>query len=290
MDESNKYKNLSSSQPDGDSFFSGGEFKWKKSREEVWKELEAKMQPAPPVRTIRLNFTRLSVAAGFLLILGLTAFMRYYTLSVSTESLVHRIVDLPDGSTVELNANSKLTYYPHWWRIHRILSLEGEAFFDVEKGRKFTVNSAQGKIEVLGTSFNVFAQHDILKVTCITGKVRVVSGSKVNEEVVISPNTTAELKTNRNINVKEEADTFQDVAWRKGTFYFTASPVQDVFSQFEQQYGVSIDLDFDSSLIYTGNFRIESNVETVLGYVCPALGLTFEQESPGKYLIVKDDE
>ena len=38
----------------------------------------------------------------------------------------------------------------------RIIQLRGEAFFEVEKGSRFVVQTGKGAVEVLGTSFNVF--------------------------------------------------------------------------------------------------------------------------------------
>lgn len=64
---------------------------------------------------------------------------------------------LPDGSTVLLNACSKLTYSLGEWRKARGVQLEGEAIFDVKhkNGKPFYVHTRHYDIRVLGTNFNV---------------------------------------------------------------------------------------------------------------------------------------
>ena len=173
-------------------------FYGQKSQEEVWNELEMKMYPDLPSRTVRFSLTRLSVAAGFLLIIGLTALLRFYSVSSQQFPWFITSVVLPDSSKAELNANSTLTYYPFWWKIHRILRLDGEAFFEVEKGNKFTVHSGPGKIEVLGTRLmfcerRYFESH--LSHRQSQGRFRYKGRS------IVTPNSSVRLKSNGDIEV-----------------------------------------------------------------------------------------
>ncbi|HEX6181360.1 MAG TPA: FecR family protein, partial [Chitinophagaceae bacterium] len=64
---------------------------------------------------------------------------------------------LPDGSTVWLNAGSKISYQPGLPGTTREVTLEGEAYFDIVKrtGRAFIVHTKEIDISVLGTAFNV---------------------------------------------------------------------------------------------------------------------------------------
>src|SRR5690606_1649068 len=72
-------------------------------------------------------------------------------------------VTLSDGSKVWLNAGSTLTYPSRFNAEERIVSLEGEAYFEVRKsqhpagGIPFKVLTKGQTIEVLGTAFNVSA-------------------------------------------------------------------------------------------------------------------------------------
>ena len=84
---------------------------------------------------------------------------------------------LPDGSSVTLNAESKISYPEKFSDSIRIVSLVGEAFFDVVKNdnKPFIVNSEDLSTTVLGTSFNVraFDADPITLVALKVGKVKV---------------------------------------------------------------------------------------------------------------------
>ena len=68
-------------------------------------------------------------------------------------------VILADGTTVHLNAGSKLTYPVRFAGKRRVVALEGEAYFDVVKDetRPFIVQTHLGEVTVLGTAFNINA-------------------------------------------------------------------------------------------------------------------------------------
>ena len=90
---------------------------------------------------------------------------RSYTVTEIAKRGSHLAVTLPDGSKVNLNADSRLTYKPYQWIISRNVELEGEAFFEVKQGKRFSVKSNQNKVNVLGTSFNIFSRPGNYRVT-----------------------------------------------------------------------------------------------------------------------------
>ncbi len=115
------------------------------------------------------------VAAAILLILGITFFINQPT-KYSTSVAENSIIILPDGSEMNLNSNSKAFVNSKQWEENRLIELEGEAYFKVKKGSKFTVQTSKGKVQVLGTQFNVNASSDeFLSVTCYEGIVSVVT-------------------------------------------------------------------------------------------------------------------
>ena len=271
-------------------FFKGGEFHWEKSKADVWANIDARIDAQPKGRSLSLHFTqtRWAVAAGIVVIFALGSFLRFYSTTIETIAGQHLVAELPDHSKVNLNALSSLTYHPYWWKINRMVKLQGEGFFEVEKGRKFTVQSAQGSTEVMGTSFNIFARCEIYKVTCITGSVKVKSS--MGFETILKPNSKAEIQPNGKIKVETDIETFPEISWKKNIFLFTASPVLQVFLEIERQYGVHIETKLRDYSLYTGNFTKDQNVEEILQYVCPALGLKYRLVSAREYLITKEDE
>ena len=271
-------------------FFAGGKFTWEKSKDEVWSTIESKLDAKPARRSLRVNFKAISwaVAASILLLIGAGTFMRFYQIKVETPAGKHQLAQLPDGSSINLNAESSLKYHPYWWRFNREIEFEGEGYFEVEKGKKFTVISTKGTTQVLGTSFNIFARNEVYKVTCITGSVKVTS--KTNDSVVLKPNSKAEIKVNGSISVQHNIETYPEIAWKNNIFLFTAVPIREVFYEIERQFGITIKTNVDSYALYTGNFSRDLDAEQVLSYVCPALGLDYSRTSAKEYVIFQQKE
>ena len=271
-------------------FFKGGKFHWERGEATVWANLEAQIEAQPKGRSLFLHFSlsKWAVAASIVLIFTIGSFLRFYSITIETVAGQHLVAELPDHSKVNLNAQSTLTYHPYWWKINRRVQLHGEGFFEVEKGRKFTVESTKGITQVMGTSFNIYAREEVYAVTCITGSVKVKS--RLGFETILKPDSKAEIQSNGEIKVITHIETFPEISWKKNIFLFTAFPVLQVFSEIERQYGVKIETRISNYSLYTGNFTKDQNVEEVLGYVCPALGLKYSRMSEGKYLITKQDE
>lgn len=280
--------NLSAVDRESKAFLTGGKFSWTKSNADIWATLESKIDAQPKGRSLNFNFGKLAVAASILILFSLGSFLRFYSVQIETSVGQHLLAELPDHSKVDLNAQSKITYYPHWWSISRIVRLEGEGFFEVEKGNKFTVISSIGTTQVLGTSFNIYSRDDVYKVTCVTGRVKIKS--KIGTEAILKPNSKALIDAEGKINVLTGIETFPEISWKKNIFLFTASPVLQVFSEIERQYGVKIEAPTDNFTLYTGNFSKDQNVEEVLNYVCPALGLKYIRKSGVEYVIIRENE
>lgn len=271
-------------------FFSGGEFVWTRTESDVWADLERRLTTPSRGRSLTLNFNaaRWIAAASVIVILSLTGFARFYTTNVNSPAGQHLQTTLPDGSQISLNAESSVSFHPYWWKISRTMNLEGEAFFEVTKGRKFTVESTKGTTQVLGTSFNIYARADVYNVTCITGTVRVKS--PFGYEAVIKPNTKAIVSGNGKIDVLANIETYPEISWRENIFLFTSTPAHKVFREIERQYDVKIDLRANDESLYTGNFSKKQNVEEILSYVCPALGLKFKRASSGEFVVSRENE
>ncbi len=269
-----------------DNFFDKVETPFVKTKDEVWESLAAQLNEkteSHPVRRLFPVQLRLGLAAAVLLLAGIFSILRFYTTTLRNPSGKHFTASLPDGSVVELNALSTLSYHPLWWWYSREVDFEGEAFFEVQKGSAFKVNSAMGKTIVLGTSFNVFTRDAQYKVTCITGKVKVVSVTK--QEVVLSPGYHAEVEQGGSIRVFKNYPAKQAISWRDGMFTFTSTPLAGVVREIERQYAVSITLNTQTTFYYTGFFSREMPVEEVLGLLCKTFNLTFDKVTDKHYRI-----
>lgn len=275
--------------------FGSATIPWKKTVAEAWKEIDARTskdrvindQGAETIK-MRMGLWHYSAAAVIIILFGLTSFMRFYSRSYSTLSGETVVISLPDGSSASLNAGTSVKYNPLWWNISRKISLEGEAFFEVEKGEVFDVVSQAGHTVVMGTSFNVLSRSSTYEVTCVSGKVMVVAAG-TGEEVILTPNQKAILGDSGELSVDSEADVSVSTAWRRGEFYFSSVPLEDVFSEIELRYGISISYVKKGELSYTGYFKANNDVEMVLNLVCIPFGIKFEKTSENVYRIFKDE-
>jgi len=267
--------------------FGKGKINWGKSQDEVWNELQQKISEGPHVEVVSLTHRILqwSAAAILVVLVGLLGLVSTYTKEVECLPGEHQLVQLPDHSTVELNAASKLTYYPLKWKLERKLKLEGEAYFNVKKGRKFYVRSQNGTTTVLGTSFNIYAREKEYRVTCLTGKVEVSSGDR--QKVELLPNNHAELEKGKLV-VKKMFEPENAIGWKNNQFFFANRPLIEVIDEIERQYAVTIQLAPElNNRNFGSNFSKKHSVEEVLDYVCKPMNLKFVKQSENVYLVVE---
>lgn len=136
----------------------------------------ARIKPATPWRTVGI------AAVVCALALPLAAYSGW-NLGWLPDAYQHfeasdtvRQVTLSDGSQVELNLGSELTFSNY--KDHRRVTLDkGEAFFNVshDTAHPFIVRAADGRIRVTGTRFNVWMYEDQVRVNLIEGSVLVSS-------------------------------------------------------------------------------------------------------------------
>jgi ferric-dicitrate binding protein FerR (iron transport regulator) len=266
-------------------FFRKLEVTYEKSREEAWDSIALRMAEKPAGKIVAFRSRRLIYVAAAVIILmaGMVSLLRFYTTTVYCPSGQHLSYNLPDGSTTELNAETKLSYKPFWWRLSRELTLEGEAFFEVEKGKKFTVISKIGQTEVLGTSFNIYSRDNEYKVTCLTGKVKVISFASA--EAVLSPEQTAQINSQGEIAISREVKASDSHAWINDMFSFKSRPLALVLHEISRQYDVSITLKAPVDYLYTGYFSKNRSLEETLTLVCTPFGLTFAKISEKEFKI-----
>ncbi|MEQ8907418.1 FecR domain-containing protein [Ekhidna sp.] len=251
-----------------------------KSKQDIWAEIEEQIDDEKK-STIPI-WTYMGIAASLLLIAAI-AFLFYpkgtpETLNIATALAESTTIDLPDGSKVTLNANSSISYSEDW---DRKLHLEGEAFFEVVKGEQFVVKTTIGSVEVLGTSFNVFARDSTFEVACKTGKVRVNVPSKaVSEPLSSGQSIRVEIDTVKRTSLDAELVG----KWQAGEFYFNEQHLSDVLSEVERQFSVSIALPDSSDYVFSGYFT-NKNIDSALEMVCLPLGLAYEKTGPDTYAI-----
>jgi ferric-dicitrate binding protein FerR (iron transport regulator) len=255
------------------------------SKEEAFQKLKLKIaekkEPAKVIKLTKWHYLISAAAALVLLIIGFT----YFWSGSSNENLVaakgqHSDYKLPDGSTVSMNADSKLSYDKRKFGKKRLVEFDGEAFFNIEKGNPFIINTNLAEIKILGTSFNVYARESQFSVSCFTGKIKVSSGS---QSVIIIPGQTAYLEKNM-LKVRMEQNINATAKWRVGEFYYENESLSLIFNEIERQFNVTFVLPKIDDRKFTGSFT-NKNLVDALETIKVTMGLDYEIGSNGKILI-----
>lgn len=215
------------------------------------------------------------VAASAVILFGILYFLNNTTTTYATAYGEQLNITLPDNSMVHLNSNSKLEFDERNWKNNRKLSLKGEAFFEVEKGSDFSVETTEGLVEVLGTKFIVISQEKYFEVQCFEGKVRVNSNKK---QTILNPTNAF-----RAIDTASETWNFtnQNPTWLNGESSFTNTPLKQVINALENQFETQFNLNnIDTSKRFTGSFThsdIKLALKTV--FVPMKISFTFNNEN-----------
>ncbi len=155
----------------------------------------------------------------------------------------------------------------------RRVQLAGEAFFEVRKGAAFSVETPEGRVEVLGTSFNVFARDKVLEVACYTGVVRVTAGGEVKRLTAGQAFRKQEQSAGKETNFQPETQP----SWTTGVTYFEKTVLEDVFKEFERQFDVKVRMENGQQERYTGRLLHADQMET-MQEICRIMGLKFRIE------------
>lgn len=203
-----------------------------------------------------------------------------------------RRVSLPDGSTVTLSANSKLSYNPALNQAaERTVYLSGEAFFEVRRdpAHPFLVYANGTVTKVLGTSFriNAYENRPDVTVQVRTGRVSVFSSTRAtdpgtlfrqlengivltpNQQVVLTPSETlVKSIVPRPVLLHPEAD-------RAGTVY-TDVPLSQILQKLEASYGLEINYDEAAyrDCLLTARLYDEPLLDQI-GLLCKSIGATY---------------
>ncbi len=188
---------------------------------------------------------QLSIKNGQLQYKGSEKSMLYNTVAIPKGGNYR--LTLSDGTKVWLNAASNLRFPAAFATNERKVILDGEAYFEVAKGRTpFRVIAAgKGEVEVLGTHFNINAYpgQETVKATLLEGSVKVFplqNGRREAEQAIfLKPGQQAEVTSgsahlNNNIVIDEI------MSWKNGMFYFESTPLETILAEFANWYDVDI--------------------------------------------------
>jgi transmembrane sensor len=153
----------------------------------------------------RLFFRTMQTAAIGLLLIGFGSLLFYFINDQSSQMGANEYelivpvgsrgnLILTDGTSVWLNAGSRLSYSKNFGKNDRSVYLEGEGYFEVERESKypFTVIASEVEVTALGTSFNIksYPDEDVIQTTLVSGSINVNRIGQRNTEkgLTLEPN------------------------------------------------------------------------------------------------------
>jgi transmembrane sensor len=297
-------KNWLKESPDNQQYFEALESIWTTSADatpaldvdtdKAWVAVRQRIH-APKSLTINrlsLSFLWKAAAAVALLVTATWFFMREEKvppLSIVAD-LTARKDTLTDGSVIELNKKSSISYQPS--KRERRVKMAGEAYFKVapDKTKPFVIEVRNLEIQVVGTVFKVdnFSHEGEIIVIVEEGIVRLKGAS---EEVVLTKGDKAVYNTLTQKFQKEDKTQSslvqEDV--QLGVFDFNKVPLKKVLNKMSEYYNVLIEFepDVDISCPITGTLNFNYPLENTLFLLENCENTGFRKEN-GRYIIFKE--
>lgn len=202
---------------------------------------------------------------------------------------------LSDGSTVELNSGSTLSYkrgfdgLPFFDADERLVELNGEAFFKVVPSTTpFRINTFNANVQVLGTEFNIKAWPDldqgVTAVALASGRVQVASGAETEGVILDQP---GEISIVSDANAAPSSPTIDRLEriliWRDQGFAVQNQTLRSVFSELELRFGVTITVQDEQILRDSLSILLSKpgSVEAILDDICNTMSLRYRPVSRG---------
>ncbi|MBQ8071693.1 MAG: DUF4974 domain-containing protein [Bacteroidales bacterium] len=195
-----------------------------------------------------------SVAAAVILVFGVSYFSfrsgRTAVESYFSEIVLHSplgsvsTMTLPDGTTVNLNAGSTIRYSQGYGITDRVLSIEGEGFFEVARNEDlpFRISSPSLSVEVLGTKFNFkdYPEDGEASVFLKEGKVSLENLVTEGEKLLMSPGQTVILSKSEGIMRLDESIGESVSGWNDGSLIFEDAPLAEIVKILSRSYNADV--------------------------------------------------
>lgn len=240
----------------------------------VWKRIDQSTTRTSVVRRLLIAASVAAACVAMFYISGMQSSSEDVQLVNESQEATEHV--LPDQSIVVLSPGASVLYNSRTYLTDRKIKLKGRAFFEVEKGSPFAVISAQGIVEVLGTSFDVNAVSQQYKVVCYTGKVKV---SYAQYMVTLTPGERTAFEENKEHKVQFDLPSSLQPDWLSTYVAFENESLQKVIREIEVIYGVKVEIE-PSLLIgvkHTGHV-VKDDIEKALTSITWPHHLTFELE------------
>ena len=175
------------------------------------------------------------------------------------------VVQLSDGTKVNLNYGSRIKYPKNFTGKTREISLEGEGYFDIahDPEHPFIVKTGKLNVKALGTEFNVqaYPDDDEVKTTLVDGKVvveRILTGENVEQLKTMVPGQHVVYGLNSGKVLTIQGNINKYIAWKNGKLVFDNEPIEEVGEKLGRMFNVDIEI-ADEIKDYTYTVTLEND-------------------------------
>lgn len=194
-------------------------------------------------------------------------------------------ITLSDGSKAWLNAESSIYFPTNFTGNERRVRITGEVYFEIEKNpdMPFKVEVGPIEIRVWGTQFNVNAydSREIVKTTLLEGSVEL---TRAKSSLTLRPGQQAQMTSNGEINVIENVNIGEVVAWKTGYFQFNSADIETVMQQVARWYDVEVIFEGKVTTLFGGSIPRDMSASKVFKALELTGGVHFKID--GKTVIV----
>lgn len=200
-------------------------------------------------------------------------------------------LNLPEGTTIVLNANSNLRYPAVWTATTaRQFELQGEAYFEVSSRPQgpqhdFVVRTRDGAVQVVGTQFTVHDRGQGTRVVVEEGgvEVSVTDTSSAGEvplaRALVKPGHLLHFQKGSRDVVSQPVHVGLHTTWWRDHLVLQDTPFEQVIRRLEETYGIQIKSEDHALLKRTLSGSIENrNLEVITQALTKALRVGVRRE------------
>lgn len=197
---------------------------------------------------------------------------------------------LADGSTMHVNAGSKVIYPRYFKGDRREIYVDGEVYVDVvrNEAKPFILKTSTYRIEVLGTAFNVNAYKNAKTSEVVLLRGSVVVAARDEQTTRLVPNQLVRVEGGKVMDT-QMVDAASYIAWIHGALLLNNQSMVSILRQLSTYYGVSITADEKvNELPLSGAIDLNVPLVEVLERISRIVPIRFTKTEKGYDLKMKD--
>ena len=248
-------------------------------KDEVWMRLEQQIgivdqSSANKLSIVKPHFIKWRVRyvyaflVAFLLLMPTT--IRYINTNriVAEFGVANKNIILSDGTIINLNAGSTLSYTKDYNNENRAIFLEGEAYFNVKKSDiPFVVSTEFAKVEVLGTKFNVRSRQDGFEAGVNEGSIVVKQDKR---SMVLNEGQCAMIKSRNKATIDSMLTSQFYPGWLNNIIECKNTTLEKICGEIQRRYNVKISFKDKSlkKMTISGKIHLpKNNIHSVMSSI-----------------------